>query len=125
MFLFEERLYSLDENLNHRTRSRNIAIYTRLFEPDEWNESLLCPLIASGAKKMEEKLADYAKAHLPGGKYWNPDLAVETILKKLKPNNDVCESILGLNDYPTTAVPNMHQMTTSNLTQVKKNKTIK
>jgi len=86
---------------------------------------LLCPLIAAGARKMEEKLADYAKAHLPGGKYWNPDPAVTAVLKTLKPNNDVCESILGLNDYLTTAIPNMHQMTRSNLVQVKKNKTIK
>ena len=54
VFVSEERLYSLDENFNHRTRSRNIAIYTRLFEPDEWNESLLCPLIASGAKKWRK-----------------------------------------------------------------------
>ena len=74
---------------------------------------------------MEEKLAGYADAHLPGEKYWNPDPAIEAILKNLKPNNDVCESILGLNDYLSTAIPNMHQMTRSNLTQVKKNKTIK
>ena len=73
---------------------------------------------------MEEKLVDYAKAHLPGGKYWDPDPAVTAVLKTLKPNNDVCECILGLNDYLTTAIPNMHQMTRSNLTEMKKNKTI-
>ena len=54
VFLSEERLYSLDENLNHRIRSRNEPIYTHLFEPDEWNESLLCPLLASGAKKWRK-----------------------------------------------------------------------
>ncbi len=42
-----------------------------------------------------------------------------------KPSNDVCESILGLNDYLTTAVPNLHQLARSNLVQVKKNKTLK
>ena len=124
VFLSEERLYGIDENLNHRIRNRNMPMYARLFESDEWNESLLYPLIAAGARKMKEKLTDYAKAHLPGGKYWNPDPAITVTLKGLKPNNDVCESILGLNDYLTTAIPNMHQMTRSNLTQAKKNKTI-
>lgn len=42
--------------------------------------------------------------------------------KKLKPTNDLCES---LNDYLSGAIPNMHQMTRSNMIQVKKNKTIK
>ena len=125
VFPSEEQLYGPDENLNHRIRSRNMPIYAQLFESDEWNESLVCPLIRAGARKMEDKLNDYAKAHLPGGKYWNPDPIVTTTLKSLKPNNDVCESILGLNDYLTTAIPNMHQMTRSNLTEVKKNKTIK
>ena len=37
----------------------------------------------------------------------------------------MCESILGLNDYLTTAIPNMHQMTRSNLVEMKKNKTMK
>ena len=36
-----------------------------------------------------------------------------------------CESILGLNDYLTTAIPNLHQMARSNLVQVNKNKTLK
>ena len=66
----------------------------------------------------------YAQNQLPGGKYWDPDPAVKATLKKLKPSNDLCESILGLNDYLTTAIPNLHQMTRSNLIQVKKNKTM-
>ena len=61
---------------------------------------------------------------LPGGKYWDPEPAIKATLMKLKPSNDLCESILGLNDYLTTAIPNLHQMTRSNLIQVKKNKTI-
>ena len=35
------------------------------------------------------------------------------------------KSILGLNDYLVTAIPNLHQDAHSNMTQVKKNKTIK
>ena len=45
-------------------------------------------------------------------------------MRQLHPNNDLCESILGLNDYLVTALPNMTQQTRSNLTEVKKNKTI-
>ena len=43
---------------------------------------------------------------------------------ELKPSNDVCELILGINDYLTTALPNLHQMSCSNLSQVKKNKVL-
>ena len=50
---------------------------------------------------------------------------MQDILRELRPSNDVCESILGLNDYLTTAIPNLHQMARSNLVQVKKNKTLK
>ena len=45
-------------------------------------------------------------------------------LKSLKPNNNVCESILGLNDYLSMIMPNLHQMSKSNLVQAKKNKTV-
>ena len=41
----------------------------------------------------------------------------------MRPSNDVCESIFGLNDL-TTAIPNLHQMSRSNLVQAKKNKTL-
>ena len=34
-------------------------------------------------------------------------------------------TILGLNDYLTSVLPNMHQMTRSNLVEIKKNKTLK
>jgi hypothetical protein len=73
---------------------------------------------------MKGKLMDYARNQLPGGAYWAPEPAVEEVLKGLRANNDVCESILGLNDYLTTAIPNLHQQTRSNLVEVKKNGTI-
>ena len=50
---------------------------------------------------------------------------VQLHLQKLKPSNDLCESILCLNDYLTTAFPNMLQVTRSNLIEIKKNNTIK
>ena len=73
---------------------------------------------------MREKLCKYACTMLPGGIYWEPDLATKSVLRQLKPTNDLCESILGLNDYLTTAIPNLHQLSRSNLIQVKKNRTI-
>ncbi len=73
---------------------------------------------------MKEKLSTYARNQLPNGIYWDPEPEIKAILKTLKPNNDICESILGLNDYLTTAIPNMHQMSRLNLIQAKKNKTI-
>ena len=73
---------------------------------------------------MNTKLTTYAKNQLPRGKYWKPEPAIKAILEQLKPNNDVCESILGLNDYFTTAIPNLHQLIRSNMIQVKKNETM-
>ena len=36
------------------------------------------------------------------------------------PNNDICESILGLNDWITTQTQNLSQITKSTLVEVKK-----
>ena len=47
------------------------------------------------------------------------------MLSTIKPTNDICESILGLNDYLSTAIPNLDQAARSTLVAVKKNKTIK
>ena len=92
----------------------------RLFEQDEWDASLLYPLLTAGIAQMKEKLGTYAQNQLPGGIYWEPEPAIEAILREIKPNNDLCESILGLNDYLVTAISNMHQMSRSNLIQAKK-----
>ena len=73
---------------------------------------------------MKAKLCSYANNQLPNGKYWNPTGNIKAILEKLKPSNDVCESILGLNDYLCTAIPNLSQMTRTNLVEIKKNQTI-
>ena len=124
VFTSEQRLYGSDKDTNHRIRSNNLMIYERLFCADEWDTNILHPLLKAGASSMKTKLTDYAKNQLPGGIYWEPPPAVEAILRDLKPNNDVCESILGLNDYLSTAIPNMHQLTRSNLVEVKKNGTL-
>lgn len=82
------------------------------------------PTTGSGAISMKEKLCTYAQSNLPGGIYWETDEHVKKVLSELKPSNDLCESILGLNDYLVTAIPNLHQSARSTLVQTK-NKIIK
>lgn len=77
VFVSEERLYGSDKATNHRIRSKNES---RLFQPDDWDSSLLYPLLAAGTKTMKDKLSHYAKNQLPGGKYWEADPAVKTVL---------------------------------------------
>ena len=122
VFSSEERLYSTDSKVNHRLKSQ--FVYDSLFENLIVDASILQPLLVKGATSMEEKLCTYAADCLPGGRYWEPEENVKDILCQLKPSNDVCESILGLNDYLTTALPNLHQMSRTNLVQVKKNRTM-
>jgi len=121
VFPSEKRLYEKDNKVNHRLKSP--AVYLKLF--DKISSANLKSLLIKGASKMREKLCSYAQSQLPGGCYWDADPEVKDVLCQLKPSNDVCESILGLNDYLTTAIPNLNQMARSNLVQVKKNKTLK
>ena len=115
-------LYGEDKNLNHRLHQKSMAIYGRLFQTDKDETSILYPLLTAGAAKMKGKLCAYAANQLPGGIYWNvEDPVVKKELTKLMPSNDLCESILGLNDYLTTAIPNLNQMSCSNLVEIKKN----
>ena len=114
VFESEERLYE-----NHcLTKCEE-----KLFETSD--SSILYPLLASGAARMKDKLCAYAEKQLPGGEYWQPkSAAVKKILTKIRPSNDLCESILGLNDYLTTAIPNLAQVARSNLVEIKKNHTM-
>lgn len=77
-----------------------------LLKSEESDKDLLHPLIVAGAAAMEMKLCEYAKDYLPGGLYWNPNPHVREIMTKLKPTNDLCESLLGFNDYLSGAMPN-------------------
>ena len=49
---------------------------------------------------------------------------IKEILKKLPPTNDLCKSLLGVNDHLITSIPNLCQLTWSNLIETKKNKTM-
>ena len=94
VFVSEERLYGYNKDINHRIRAKHLNTYARLFQPDEWDGSLLYPLLQVGAKAMNNKLSHYARNQLPGGKYWDPEPAIKVVLRGLKPNNDICESII-------------------------------
>ena len=128
VFPSEERLYvigsSNDSSTNHRAHSKHFPIEKRLFQSDSFDDDMLFPLLASGAAAMKKKLCAYAKNQLPGGLFWDPEGEVKEILKKLPPTNDLCESLLGLNDHLTTSIPNLCQLTRSNLIETKKNKTM-
>ena len=124
VFPSEERLYGEDRKLNHRLHPSYDSIEDVVFSRSENDEDLF-RLLASGASKMNAKLSSYAENQLPGGRYWDPEPDVRSVLKSLKPNNDLCESILGLNDHLSIVMPNLHQMSKSNLVQARKNKTTK
>ena len=60
VFMSEERLYGADPAINHRIRKKSVVIlYSQLFQPDDWDSTLLYPLLAAGAAKMKEKLSNY------------------------------------------------------------------
>ena len=116
-----DTLYGSNKTLNHRLHQISLAVYERVFQTDEDEASLLYPLLTDGAMKMKEKLCTYAANQLPGGTYWDPaDPKIREVLTTLQPSNDFCESILGLNDYSTTAIPNLNQTSRSNLIEIKK-----
>ena len=126
VFASERRLYC-DSEFNHRnhkhTCTANECIQEYLFQSLPDDESFYS-IIAAGALSMKKKLSAYAMDFLPDGIYWNPDIKTSEILKNLEPSNDLCESILGLNDYLCTALPNLVQLTKSNLVEIKKNHTM-
>lgn len=125
VFRSEKKLYGDNKKINHRLHSTSRAIYDKLFTKNEHDSATLYPLVVAGVLKMREKLCTYAQSQLPGGEYWNPsEPDVKKVLAELKPSNDLCESIFGLNDYLTTAIPNLHHVARSNLVQLKKNKTM-
>lgn len=63
MFESEERLYGCDKKKNHRLHPMYKYIEAQIFNEDEWDESLLYPLLSSGVTAMHEKLCTYADSH--------------------------------------------------------------
>ena len=124
VFQSESRLYGNSTTTNHRIHKNASSVYDKVFELTPHEKSALLSMIIPGVTRMKEKLLVYAEKHLPAGKYWDPEPSVKEVLAGLKPSNDFCESILGLNDYLTTALPNLTQASRSNLVQVKKKHTM-
>ena len=121
VFISEKKLHT-DKKLNQR--ETKAYIYDKLFTIEDTDKELVFPRIKAAAEHMHTKLSEYKKDQLPGGKYWNPTEEVKKILEQLQPNNDICESILGLNDWLSSQTPNLCQKTKSTLVEVKKNKTM-
>lgn len=117
VFPSEKKLYGNDKKVNHRLHPSYLPNEEVVFCYSETDWPCLSPLLSLEAAKMNAKLSSYAQNQLPGGKYWEPE---PDVASALKPNNDVCESILGLNDYLSVTMPNLHQMSKSNLVQAKK-----
>ena len=99
VFKSEKRLYGNSKEINHRLHKCMSTITDHLFTIPEYKKGILKELLVAGASTMLEKLCSYAQNQLPGGKYWAPEKAIRDVLRQLKPSNDVCESVLGLNDY--------------------------
>ena len=124
VFPSEQRLYTQQSKQNHRKHKATRAVYIRLLTSDEWDKTLLLPRVTAAATAMKEKLVSYKQDQLPGGKYWDPDEGTKGILKQLKPHNDICESLLGLNDWLTPPLVNAKQHTKTALIESKRNKTM-
>ena len=124
VFGSEPALYD-DGKLNHRHKPENTAIYSHLLQKDsDALSEMTMERISRGARSMRDKLKSYAKDQLPGGKYWDPPPNIAKILGQIEPSNDVCESVLGLNDWLQTSMPSASQLTKRNLIEAKKNKSV-
>ena len=111
-----DRLYKDDTKVNHPCHAKSKCVHDEIFISNECNETLLYSIIINGVASMKSRLSSYAQNQLPGGIYWDPELKVKVILEELNPSNDLCESIMIIN----TTIPNMHQVTQSNIVQLKK-----
>jgi hypothetical protein len=120
VFTSEGRLYCPTTS----GQAAKIAIRSRIFSQDKW-DGLVVELVSVGALEMRSKLRTYARDFLPQGKYWDPPENVQKILKSIQPSNDICESILGLNDWlHNNNMATASQRTKRNLIEAKKNKTM-
>ena len=85
IFKSEPLLYQKDGKLNHRLRDKYIPVRNALYESHENDKSLLFPLVSAVNTAMHSKLKSFMKDYLPGGKYYNPDPRVHSVLTKLQP----------------------------------------
>ena len=124
VFPSEPRLYGENRKLNHRIHQNSPQIRSRLYSHDDFDESCTFPLIKKASERMLDKLKNYKAEQLPGGKLWNPDTDTRKALAKIQPTNDLCEGILGLNDWLQKRTANFSQRTVSGMVEVLKNSTM-
>ena len=124
VFTSEAQIYSEDKKLNHRKHVKSTAVRKRLYRHDDFDEQYTFPLVERAAKYMAEKLRLYKADQLPGGRLWFPCDAVKKALAHVEPTNDLCEGILGLNDWLQKVTPNLSQRTVSTMVEVLRNSTL-
>lgn len=119
VFASEDRLYS-DDRVNDRAHTKYAAVRQCLYE-HEYDDKLTFPLVQRAAQYMVEKLQSYKGDQLPGGKLWSPSETIKKALANVDPTNDLCESILGLNDWLQKVTPNFNQRTVTGMVELMKN----
>ena len=67
---------------------------------------------------MADKMQRCKSDQLLGGELWNPSEKVKSLLANLEPIKDVCESILGLNDWLQKSTQNLSQRTVTTMVEV-------
>lgn len=124
VFETEPQLYGDSKTLNHRNHTKYTAVRKRLYHNDDYDEEYTFPLVQRAAEYMAEKLRSYKADQLPGGDLWSPSDTVKKALADVGPTNDLCEGILGLNDWLQKVTPNLTQRTVSTMVEVLRNSTM-
>ena len=124
VFTSESRLYGENKKINHRLHTNSKQVRACLYSHDDFDEKFTFPLIKKASQCMLDKLKAYKAEQLPGGKLWKPNQAVCNALGNIEPTNDLCEGILGLNDWIQKRTPNFSQRTVSAMVEVLKNSTM-
>ena len=107
VFKSEPRLYSESMKLNHRLTEKYATVRKELQQHQDSDRFLLFPMVIAASKAMQSKLQTYKKDHLPGGRYYDPDPQVSSVLSRLQPHNDRTEGVFGTNDWLNRILPNM------------------
>jgi len=110
VFASEPRLYSGSQKVNHRLHKNYVVVRECLYSCNDIDDEVL-EMVKAAAIPMADKLQAYKCDQLPGGELWNPSERVKSLLANLEPTNDMCESILGLNDWLQKGTPNLSQRT--------------
>ena len=123
VFASESLLYSSDPKFNHRLHKKYLVVRQSLYTHDEFDDEVL-DMVKTAAISMADKIQAYKSDHLPGGELWNPSEKVKSLLFNLEPTNDMCESILGLNDWLQKSTQNLSQRTVTTMVEVMRNATM-